>query len=70
MIRKEHHEKFERSTLRRVSLKLLAEALMVLMLAHSQLSGQSIYGTIEGTITDPSGAVVPGAKIEVKNAAG
>ncbi len=53
--------------MRRVSLKLLAEVLMVLMLAYSQLSGQSIYGTIEGTITDPSGAVIPGAKIEVKN---
>ena len=30
-------------------------------------AAQSTYGTITGTITDPSGAVIPGAKIETLN---
>lgn len=29
--------------------------------------GQSDHGTITGTISDPAGAVVQGARIEVKN---
>jgi len=41
--------------------------LSVLLLAASGLFAQSNQGTITGTISDPSGAVVPTAQIEVKN---
>src|SRR5262244_1245245 len=41
--------------------------LSVLLLAASGLFAQSNQGTITGTISDPTGAVVPTAQIEVKN---
>ncbi len=37
------------------------------LLAAVSLSAQTFRGTILGTVTDPSGAVVPGAKVTVKN---
>jgi hypothetical protein len=37
------------------------------LLAALNLSAQTFRGTILGTVTDPSGAVVPGAKVTVKN---
>ncbi len=47
---------------------VLATGLLFLLAGWSPLLfGQSIYGTIEGTVTDPSGAVVAGAKVEVSN---
>jgi hypothetical protein len=38
-----------------------------LLLAAVSLSAQTFRGTILGTVTDPSGAVVSGAKVTVKN---
>src|SRR3954469_14215942 len=40
-------------------------ALMLTFSAHAQT--QSTAGTVQGTVTDQAGAVVPGATIEVKN---
>ena len=41
--------------------------LVFVLLATVSLSAQTFRGTILGTVTDPSGAVVPGAKVKVKN---
>lgn len=41
--------------------------LVSVLLAALSLSAQTFRGTILGTVTDPSGAVVPGAKVTVKN---
>src|SRR5215472_9431672 len=41
--------------------------LVFLLLAAASLSAQTFRGTILGTVTDPSGAVVAGAKVTVKN---
>ncbi|HEY6370779.1 MAG TPA: TonB-dependent receptor [Candidatus Sulfotelmatobacter sp.] len=41
--------------------------LVFVLLAAMSLSAQTFRGTILGTVTDPSGAVVPGAKVTVKN---
>lgn len=38
-----------------------------LMLSGASLSAQTIYGTINGTVTDQAKGVVPGAKVMVKN---
>src|SRR5271163_4758342 len=42
--------------------------LLFILLAAVSLSAQTFRGTILGTVTDPSGAVVAGAKVTVKNA--
>ncbi len=41
--------------------------LVFILLAAVSLSAQTFRGTILGTVTDPTGAVVPGAKVTVKN---
>jgi len=43
--------------------------LVFVLLALVSLSAQTFRGTILGTVTDPSGAVLPGAKVTVKNVA-
>src|SRR3954463_2258129 len=43
--------------------------LAFILLAAVSLSAQTFRGTILGTVTDPSGAVVAGAKVKVKNTA-
>lgn len=48
------------------SLLLFTTAL--LLLAAPQASAQNLYGTIRGTVVDPSGAVVPGATVTLTNA--
>jgi hypothetical protein len=47
-------------------MRFLKSSLMVCLLAVSVFA-QSNQGTITGTISDPAGAVVPGAQIQVKN---
>jgi hypothetical protein len=46
------------------SIQLVAFFVVVASLAFGQVGN----GTITGTVTDPTGAVVPGAGIEIKNA--
>ena len=46
-----------------VSISILA---LVVLLA-GQLLAQSISGTINGTVVDPSGAVIPGVEITLTN---
>jgi len=41
--------------------------LLFILLAALSLPAQTFRGTILGTVTDPSGAVIPGAKVTVKN---
>src|SRR5258707_43286 len=41
--------------------------LVFVLLAAVSLSAQTFRGTILGTVTDPSGAVVAGAKVTAKN---
>src|SRR5262245_49787423 len=42
---------------------------LILLASASLLSGQTGSGTIQGTVTDPSGAVVPGAAVTATNIA-
>jgi hypothetical protein len=46
---------------------ILIFTLLAGLLATASLSAQTFRGTILGTVTDPSGAVLPGAKVTVKN---
>ena len=52
------------------SLRRALACLAVLPLAGMLAYAQSDLGTIQGTVKDPSGASVPNAKVEVRNAAG
>ncbi len=47
-----------------VTLRLI---LLAILLLATSLIAQTFRGTVLGTVTDPSGAVVPGAKVSVKN---
>ena len=48
---------------------LLPLLVLLLALGVQPLNAQDIYGRISGTVTDPSGAVVPNAKITITNEA-
>jgi Carboxypeptidase regulatory-like domain/TonB dependent receptor len=50
-----------------VSINPVSICLVFVLLAAVSLSAQTFRGTILGTVTDPSGAVVPGAKVTAKN---
>src|ERR1700688_4182011 len=43
--------------------------MVFVLLSAAMLMGQTFRGTILGTVTDPSGAVVAGATVKVKNVA-
>ena len=52
-----------------VLLGTLATLVLFATVWTPQASGQAVYGSIFGTITDPSGAAVAGAKVTVTSAA-
>lgn len=52
-----------------VGLTTLALATVFVLLSPRQASSQSTYGTLQGTVTDTAGAVVPGAKVQATNEA-
>src|ERR1700676_4036532 len=47
--------------------KYLLSGLALLLAAAGCASGQAVYGSIVGTVTDPAGAAVPNAKISIKD---
>jgi len=49
------------------SARRLAVAVFCLALAFGLALGQSTFGTVLGTVKDPSGSIVPGAKLELVN---
>jgi hypothetical protein len=51
----------------RARIFLLSISLVFVLLAAASLSAQTFRGTILGTVNDPSGAVIAGAKVTVKN---
>ncbi len=50
---------------RQVSLGLLLVGCLVFLLCATTASGQAVYGSIDGTVTDPQGNAVAGAKVTV-----
>jgi outer membrane receptor protein involved in Fe transport len=52
-----------------MKLRLVVVVLLSVLLSTTVLVGQTFRGTILGTVTDPSGAVVAGATIKVRNVA-
>jgi hypothetical protein len=52
----------------RARMILVSMALVFVLVAAAGLSAQTFRGTILGTVTDASGAVIAGAKVTVKNA--
>ena len=44
-------------------------ALVMSVLACAPLSGQVVGGTFSGTVSDPTGAVIPGVQFSIKNTA-
>ena len=50
-------------------LKLFSLSLLLLLLAMLQIPSvaQVLYGSLTGNVTDPSGAVLAGAKVEARN---
>ena len=49
-------------------MKLLTAFAVVFLCLTSPVFGQTTFGSITGTVTDPTGAVIPGAAVSVTNA--
>src|SRR5260370_20180837 len=47
--------------------KPLLAGLALLLAAAGCATGQAVYGSIVGTVTDPAGAAVPNAKITIRD---
>jgi hypothetical protein len=59
---------FRCATLRVVERVLAGFALVTLLVgAHTVAVAQAVNGAFHGTVTDPTGAVIPGAQVEVRN---
>ena len=54
------------SAIRRVGWRALSACLFLLLIT-SPSRAQSVYGSMTGTVTDSSGAVIPNASVQVKN---
>jgi hypothetical protein len=54
------------SLARRIA-QCLALLVLAVLFVPSATWAQVLYGSIVGTVTDPNGAAVPGAKVEVTN---
>jgi Carboxypeptidase regulatory-like domain len=54
---------------RGLSVLLLTALMIALTFIALPASAQSVQGTVSITVTDPAGAVIPGAKLELKDAA-
>ena len=54
---------------RQVSLGLVLVGSLALLLGTNTASGQAVYGSIVGTVTDPQGNAVAGAKVTVTSLA-
>ena len=50
-------------------MKLRVSVVVLVLLATATLVGQTFRGTILGSVTDPSGAVVAGATVKIHNLA-
>ena len=50
--------------LRQLTIMLVA---LLLLSVHGRISAQTITGVISGTVTDPSGQVIPGASVTLTN---
>ena len=50
-------------------MKALTPGLIALLLCGSVARADELYGKIRGTVDDPSGAVIPGARVTVTNTA-
>src|SRR5262245_61455591 len=56
-----------RNTVRTTSRFFNTRVLLLILLLTPAVNAQTFRGTILGTVTDPNGAVVAGAKVTVKN---
>ena len=54
---------------RALSILLLPALMIALTFIAPPAAAQSVQGTVSITVTDPAGAVIPGAKLELKDAA-
>jgi hypothetical protein len=59
------HKMFKIWAFFRYAAFLLIASMLLITSAYGQVSG----GTLNGTVTDPSGSSIPGAKVLIKNVA-
>src|SRR5712664_2263600 len=53
--------------LKRSRIRPMLRALLSIVLLARLASAQTVGSSLQGTITDPSGAVIPNSKIEIRN---
>ncbi|HXF42770.1 MAG TPA: TonB-dependent receptor, partial [Pyrinomonadaceae bacterium] len=53
----------------RLLLKTAALAVSIFLICAASVLAQEFRGSITGTVTDPNGAIIPGAKVSIKNLA-